>query len=241
MSREQIIKRGLYFSIIEGAFRTKVAQDHPEAVRRDWVSADKKSSGVKYEREVNALFGFIKDIQFHDGEYGMSINVMLDENENGESPIISMGTSSREGEDLMKKLPNLDLTKEVRLRPFNFTGSDSEEVRGMEVMQQDDAGNFTVKIKNYFRDTEKKENINGYPTPDADTSSSDDWKLFFLQARKFLINYTKENIIPKLGATRSTTEEGVKPRVLGDDPSKDIDDAFDSAFPDKPEEDQPPF
>lgn len=230
MSREQIIKKGLYFSIIDGSFRTKVPQEHPEAVRRDWKSADGKKSGTKYEREVNALFGFIKDIQFNDGEYGMNININLDENEEGQSPIVSMGIATREGEDFLKKLPNIDLSKELRLRPFNFTGESNDDVRGIEIMQQDSEGNFTVKIKNFFRDTEKRENINGYPTPDAETSSSDDWKLFFLQARKFLVKYAKENIVPKLNDTRYIAKEEA-PQIKNGDPDA-IDRSFEEAFPD---------
>ena len=47
----------------------------------------------------------------------------------------------------------------------------------MEVTQEDAEGKFTVKISNYFRDAEKKENINGYPSPEGDTDdySKDDW------------------------------------------------------------------
>jgi hypothetical protein len=66
----------------------------------------------------------------------------------------------------------------------------------MEVTQQGVEGKYTVKVTNYFRDTDKKENINGYPNPEGDTQdySKDDWKLYFLQARKFLVNYTRETM-----------------------------------------------
>jgi hypothetical protein len=82
------------------------------------------------------------------------------------------------------------------LRPFNFEGDSGDEVRGMEVTQQDAEGKYTVKATNYFRDVEKKENINGYPNPEGDTAdySKDDWKLYFLQARKFLVSYTRDTM-----------------------------------------------
>lgn len=198
MSKEEIIKKGKYYSIVSGSFRVQVPQDHPEAVRRDWKSADGKSSGTKYERIVNALFGRIEEISFHDGEYGMQVFIKLDENDDGENPIIALSTSSREAEDFLKKLPNINLSKEVKLRPFNFEGSEGDEVRGMEILQQDENDQFKVKITNFFRDTEKKININGFPNPDPDTDySKDDWKIYFLSARKFLINYTISKIIPK--------------------------------------------
>jgi hypothetical protein len=206
MSREQVVKRGKYYSIVAGTFRTQVPQEDPTATRRDWESADGKKSGTKYERIVNALFGYIKDVSFADGEFGMQVLIKLDENEEGDNPIIALGTSSREAEDFLRKLPNVDLSKEVRLRPFNFEGDNNEEVRGMEIMQQDSDDEFTVKITNFFRDKDKKENINGYPNPEGDTAdySKDDWKIYFLSARKFLINYIKENICPQF------TEQGQK-------------------------------
>ncbi len=199
--REETIKRGRYYTIIAGSFRVQVPQDHPEAVRRDWKSADGTKSGTKYERIVNSLFGFIKEVSFHDGEFGMQVYIKLDETEDGEDPIIALATSSREGEDFLKKLPNINLAKEVRLRPFNFEGEGGDEVRGMEIMQQDENDEFKVKITNFFRDKEKKENINGYPNPESNDLSKDEWKLYFLQARMFLIKYTKENIIPKFTMT----------------------------------------
>jgi hypothetical protein len=165
-------------------------------VRRDWKSADGTSSGTKYERIVSALLGYIEDVQFRDGEYGMQVYIMLDENEDGSKPVIALSTASREGEDFLKKLPNINLLKEVRLRPFNFEGDRGDEVRGMEVTQQDAEGKYTVKVTNYFRDTEKKVNINGYPNPEGETEdySKDDWKLYFLQARKFLVSYTRDTM-----------------------------------------------
>lgn len=200
MAREEIRENNTYYTIIGGSFRVQVDKDEPNAVRRDWTSADGARSGTKYERHVKALRGYIEDIQFRDGEYGMQVYVMLDENEDGSKPVIAMQTSSREAEDFLKKLPAINLLKEVRLRPFNFEGDSGDEVRGMEVLQEDEFGEFSVKIKNYFRDAEKKENINGYPSPEGDTESysKDDWKLYFLTARKFLVGYTRDTMAPKV-------------------------------------------
>ena len=201
MSHEEILDPSLFYTIVGGTFRTQIPQDDPKAVRRDWQSADGKTSGTKYERVINALIGYITDIQFFDGEYGLQIVVSLDKDAERKTPKIALGTASREAESFMKRLPNVDLEKEVRLRPFSFNDQESgDEVRGMEVLQADENGDFTVKIKNYFRDEEKKENSNGFPNPEGETDSysKDDWKMYFLQARKFLITYTKEMICPKI-------------------------------------------
>lgn len=209
MSRENIAEKNLYYTIVGGSFRVQVSPDHPEAVRRDWTSADGSKSGTKYERVIRSLIGYIEDIQFRDGEFGMQMYIMLDENKDGWKPVIALSTASREAEDLMRKLPNINFLKEVSLRPFNFEGDSGDEIRGMEVMQEDENGEFTVKIKNYFRDAEKKENINGFPNPEGDTSnySKDDWKLYFLQARKFLVSYTRDKI--ESAVAQSVIDRGV--------------------------------
>lgn len=199
MSEAIVDKKNRYFSVIGGTFRTQVPKDHPDAVERFWESADKSKSGVKFEQIFNRMRGLVRDIQFHKGEYGENINIVLDENAAGETPVISLGTSSREGEDFLKKAPNIDFSKEVMVRPFSFNGTEGDEVRGIEVVQTDAEGKFTVKVKNYFRDEVAKININGYPNAENyDDMDSDSWKVFFIQARKFLVKYTQDNVCPKL-------------------------------------------
>ena len=89
MSREDTRQPQSYFTIIQGDFRTQVAEDHPEAVRRDWKSADGSQSGTKFERVVRALYGYITDISFADGEYGMQWFIKLDKNADGKEPTIA--------------------------------------------------------------------------------------------------------------------------------------------------------
>lgn len=230
MSKEEITKRGKYYTIVQGTFRTNVPQDHLEAVRRDWKSADGKSSGTKYERVINAMFGKIEDISFQDGDYGMQVLIKLDPNENGDNPIIALATASREGEDFLKKLPNIDLDKEVRLRPFNFEGSQGDEVRGMEIMQQNEADEFKVKITNFFRDPIEKKNINGMPDPESSDLSKDEWKMYFLQVRLFIIKYAKQHIIPRFGNLEYPADEAVSVDEY------DADKAFDAMTAEAPAE-----
>lgn len=241
MSREEIREKNLYYTVIGGSFRVQVSADDPEAVRRDWTSADGSKSGTKYERIVKSLIGFIEDVQFRDGEYGLQMYVALDENNEGWKPVIALSTASREAEDLMRKLPNVDLLKEVRLRPFNFQGDGGDEVRGMEVMQEGGDGEFTVKVTNYFRDTEKKTNINGYPNPEGDTQefSKDDWKLYFLQARKFLVNFTREKIEAKVAQAVVDRGQGLVGKDDGDEIFEDeaeiqVEEKFDASHPPRP-------
>jgi len=70
----------------------------------------------------------------------------------------------------------------------------------MEIMQPDEKGDFKVKMTNFFQGPQTKEPLHGFPKPDGNTEnySKDDWKIYFLTVRKFLINYAKENMCPKL-------------------------------------------
>ena len=197
--REEIRKKVRYYTIIEGSFRVQVDQNNPEAIKRDWKSADGKMSGTKYERIVNSVIGYIEDIQFYEGEYGTEVNIGFDKSEDGYRPIVALKLSTREGEDFLKKLPNIDLLREVRLRPFNFNGDEGDEVRGMDVKQEDEKGEFKKKIKSYFQ-TDDRKSINGYPVPEGDLGdfSKDDWKIYFLQTRKFLKTFTLDVMAAKI-------------------------------------------
>jgi len=199
MSREQVTgKKGKYYFVYDGAFRTSVSPDHPDAITR----INKKGVTV-HEKEVRALFGKIEDISFFDGDFGRNLLITLDPNEDNETPILSFGAESMDGEQVMKKLPNVDLTKEVRISPYKFIPDDSEkERRGISIFQQDEAGNFTVKITDFFWDG--KNNLNGMPEINWEESSLADRKIHFIKVNEFLVKYTTENIIPKL-AERTTS------------------------------------
>jgi len=197
MSREEAVSnKTKYYTIHDGTFRVQVNPTHPEAVERKWETKDGKS-GVKWERHVKALFGAIVNITITEGDYGKNLNVYLDENEDGETPVISVKTNDRYGEDLLKKLPNL-LGIEYRFMPFDFQDEKNAErrIKGISITSRDGEDKFTVKVTNFFYDGEK--NVNGYPDPTDE--DKEDWEFYFKKANKFLVKYAEENIIPKFSA-----------------------------------------
>lgn len=221
MSREVIKENNLYYTVIKGTFRTRVDEFAEGAVRREYETKD-GAMAFKYERILSSLIGYIEEVQFYDSEFGMQCYITLDRNEKGQKPIIQLSMDGREADNFLKKLPNIDLNREVCLRPFNFKGREGDEVRGLDVSQEDENGKFKAKVSNYFWDEEKEETIHGYPRPDGNTDdfSKDDWKIYFLQVRKFLINYTHANVEEKIAKSvelRRETGEEVKPRVQSDE------------------------
>jgi hypothetical protein len=202
---EQGTSNKLYLSIVGGALRQSVPEGTPGAIRRDWEAGGEK--GVKHEIVFKAYSGKITNVYFYDGESNgrkfSNLNIVLDENEDGKKPVISVGLGTRYASDILKKLPNVDFEKEVRIRPYAFTPEGEDKtVTGVEITQPDNMGGFTDKIDSYFHFQDgagKWKPKNGFPVPEGDTGdyTSDDWKLFYLQVRRFLVAYTKEHVCSK--------------------------------------------
>src|SRR5580704_9060198 len=102
-----------YLSIVQGSLRQSVPEGTPEAVRREWEAGGDK--GVKHEIVFKAITGRITNVYFYDGESGgrkfQNLNVVLDENEHGKQPVISVGVGTRYASDIMKKLPQVDFER----------------------------------------------------------------------------------------------------------------------------------
>lgn len=180
---------GNFLTVVGGSIRKTVPEGTDGAIQRTYETSDGKK-GVKYELIYSAISGKIKSIGFHDGDYGKQITIKIADSQDVYS--LSIGVSQPYAEDLMKKLPSLDLEKEVELTPYDFEDEKGKRRRGMTVRQNGES------IKNFFYDGSKT--INGYPEPEGDTNlfDSDDWKMHFTKCRKFLINYTIDKVAPKI-------------------------------------------
>ena len=210
-SEEKRDSNKVFWSIVQGKFKTEVPETHPDAEVRHWEAGGKK--GTKIERSIDSLRGKITDIQFYDGEADgrkfSTLNIVLDKNELGKKPVISTNISTRYAQDLLKKIPEIDMEEEVRFRPFSFTPDGEDKViTGLEITQKDKMGKFTNKISSFFHFQDgagKWKAKEGYPMPDGDTSSytSDDWQIYFKQVNRYLVNYCKEKTIPALQALKA--------------------------------------
>lgn len=179
----------------DGTLRLTVPEGTEGAVFREYETSDGKK-GSKWELIFKSLSGKISNLQTHDGDYGM--NLMLTLEYDGGEDTISIGTGTPFGEDFMKKLPNINLDEYIDFAPYAFTDDGGKLRKGVSIKQGD------TKIQNFFyKPSEEKggkgENVNGYPNPDGDTSkyTKDDWKIYFMQARKFLVKYTEDHFLPK--------------------------------------------
>lgn len=201
-----------FLKIAEGKIREKVPEGTQGAIARTWEAGGK--SGTTHEFVFDEITGRITNVSFYEGEHEgkkfTSLNIELDKID-GKTPVLSVGLDSKYAGDAMKKLPNVDFNEEVKIRPFSFIPDGEEKpVVGMEFKQRDGLGQFEKKIHNFFgkKEGEKWVPANGFPVPEGDVAlySSDDWKIFYLGVKKFLVNYTKEHICSKF----EVADEGIK-------------------------------
>jgi hypothetical protein len=186
---------GIFASVLaDGKIHITVPEGTEGSVVRVYETSDGKK-GTKTEMVYDDVVGKITRLSFRDGEYGTSLNVEITDGE--EKPIVlSLGTASNFGEDFMKKILNVNMDKYVKVAPYTFLDENGKNKKGITIWQKD-ADNKSYKVENYFYDKEAKAPCNGYPeTPvpkKGKTLSSDDWKLFFGIARKFMIEKITEH------------------------------------------------
>ena len=191
MAREEK-KNGVFFNILaDGKFHQTVDEGTESAVLREGETKEGEKYS-KWEKLFESLSGKIKSVEFFDGNYGKNIIVNM-EDEEGEFGI-SVSTSSNFGEDLMKKLPNIKLLEEVKFAPYSFEDDKGKTKKGITVTQNGE------KVQSYYHDynpgTKAMTLKNGYPeapvAKKGKTISSDEWKVYFGQARIFMIGKTEE-------------------------------------------------
>ena len=191
----------------DGSIRTTVPEGTQGAVARAWEAPD-GSNGTKHELVFSRLSGLITDIKFIDGDYGQ--NLVLEFTNDGNSVYLSLGAASRFAEDLMKKLPGVDMKQVVTLAPYSFEDEQGKVRKGVTLYQG--GTEPENKIANFFQewDKEKKEFIykNNYPKPKGDTSSysKDKWKAYYLECLIFLTEYTQEHIVPQFTSAVSEVD-----------------------------------
>lgn len=186
-----------YVSILaDGTLRVVVPEGTDGAVRREYETSDGKT-GVKHELVFTEISGIISKIAFFDGDFGKLLQLTFTDGD--EKPLtLSVSTETNFGEDIMKKLPAIDLDNYVRFVPYSFedekTGKTKKGVTIYQGQEENDEGEMVdIKIGNYFYDTEKKKNLHKFPeaptAPKGKEVSKEKWKMYFMEARIFLIEY----------------------------------------------------
>jgi hypothetical protein len=215
-----------YASILsDGRIHITVPEGTEGAVIRKYKTSD-GLEGQKTEKVYTEVIGKITGIAFRDGEYGTQLQVDVDDGTN-EPVCLSLATSSNYGEDMMKKLMNVDMERTVKIVPFSFKDDKGKQKRGVTIWQHNPKTKKNEKIQNYFYDAEAKKNINGYPEPKPKKGKTtkdftkENWKLYFGECREFLIDIITEHFKIEKTATTSSADEDFDAMV--EEASKAID------------------
>lgn len=195
--------------LADGKMHLEVSEGTEGAVLRKYKTSD-GTEGSKWELLFADIAGLITAVEFKEGKFGNQLMVTITDGDE-EPVVLALGTASNFGEDLMKKLPRVDLSKRVILSPYSFTDDKGKSKRGITVKQDEE------KLPNFFYDVEGKKNLHGFPVPKKGkvtkanpegTLTKDQWKLYFGECREFLTEYITEKVMPKLSKDKLTAFAG---------------------------------
>lgn len=178
-------REGTFASILaDGKIHITVPEGTEGAVVRKYTTSD-NVEGEKTELVYRDISGKITGVKFEEGKFGNQILITIDEGE--ETPtILALGTESNFGEDVMKKLPAVDLKKEVKFTPYSFE-SKGKKVRGVTVEQGG------KKIDSFFYDSVTKKNLHDFPeTPKPKAGkrvTKVQWRKYFSECSEWLVEY----------------------------------------------------
>lgn len=174
-------QKTVFLSIVGGKIKQPSEEGTPGAERRDWETQDGKS-GTKWEISHDSIEGNIVGLDYKDGDYGTSLIVKLQDGNDLFSLQFSVG--NRYYDDFAKKIKSLDLTKRVKLAPYDFEAENNGKMKkivGIAVYQDGE------KITSYYYDGKK--NINKMPKVDEkekEELGKDYWKIYFVKVGVFL-------------------------------------------------------
>jgi hypothetical protein len=121
---------GNYYTVADGKLIKRVKE--PTAFSKERTTKTGKQVHEEFYKDVS---GRIVSATLRDGEYGKDWQIRL-EDADGEASIVTMRHGSRYVTDLGKKLPNIDISREVVIAPYDFTDQQSGKRRsGLTITQ----------------------------------------------------------------------------------------------------------
>ena len=174
--------------LADGKFHVQCEQNEEGAEAREIESKDGEKKTV-YEHLFGSLDGKISSLEIKEGGFGDVLYIGLDN-----EIVLTVGTANSFGTDLLKKIPNIDVEKEVEFKPFSFANEAGKSVQGVSVLQGNE------KVLNYFFDAQTKTNLHDFPVIDEDGKPEKGtkewtrfWRDYFENVEDFLVKHVKAN------------------------------------------------
>jgi hypothetical protein len=175
----------LLYVLADGKLREQVEEGTDGAKLRVVKDDDGVEKSRKWELTYPGITGFITGVTTYDGDYGTNINILI-KDANDKEFKLSLSAKSKYGEDFLHKLPNVDFTKEISIKPYNFE-DDKRKITGVTLTQDNEKITNAFNWKNEAGEWESTE---GYPQVDEKKKpkNSDQWMVFFTQRREWVID-----------------------------------------------------
>lgn len=189
----------IYLNVSLGKLRIKCDASNPKAQKR----IDSENKEV-HELVYPWVKGVLDDVQFRTHEeYGNSWLVFVKDGQ--ESYCLQLKEDSRYGGDFLRKLPNLHKGKIYTFTPYEMI-RDGETKSGLSI--KDDAENKIQSYYTKYEEGKETEYLHGFPKFTGDPKDKDEYKIYRLQATKFLRTKAQEHL--KAGFLESAEVEDKK-------------------------------
>jgi len=207
-------ERKLYMTIGKGGtFRLQVEPGTKGAKTRTYeVDGDNGEKITKSKTEIHKSLlkdVLIKDLNVYNGNFGESVNA--DVTIGGMDFCLQFKSESSFGMDFMEKIGNVDLTKPMNIRGYDFEDEKGKRRKGISIEQDGE------KVTSYFYDSVAKKSINGIPETTGEGFDSKKWRRFFEDKAEFLVAFIKSDIIPKVASTPAQVEDVLETEVEDND------------------------
>jgi len=177
-----------YYRISDGKIRKKTEKEDPKAIKR----VIEKTGDVLYERVYNAFTGKILSLWMSShNEFGNTWNLLCEAAD--KQYVLQVNEDSRYSNELLKKIPNIKFGETYKITPYQIEEKgkkniglslkDKDEQRVDDFyhdFKQDKSGKFTATAKY------------GFPEFKGDPKDKEDYKIYFIEVKKFLRNATNK-------------------------------------------------
>ena len=187
MGLEIIEDNKTYLTIVQGTLSQQVKEGTPNSEKRVYEKKD-GSTGEKWELKFKSVSGVISKMEIKDSDFGEQLIIVI--SDAGEFFQLQLPLTSNYFTDFGRKLPNIQLQYPVTISPYDFTTKEGKKKTGMTISQEG------VKLENYYYDPVGKKNLHGFPSPKNNGKGfdSDDWKMYFIEVKKFMKKKVQEVI-----------------------------------------------
>lgn len=182
-----------YMRITAGKIRQTANEGDNGAKSRTVINKQTNESSIKWEFVYKSMSGIIKNIETvkSDKINLTSLCITLYDEIGDDTVILQCPEKSDYALTFLEKIPNVDISKPVKIAPYQFEDQDTKKIKtGVTIYQEINPGlGFTDENQSKINKFWTKDNPGDMPMFDPDNI-----EMWLLQRRMFLYKYFTDNI-----------------------------------------------